>query len=293
MDWQLASEISRVVAASHVVLITALFFYRLPFWDRIIVFFLGIGVAVFLVFPMVLKIDGRGPLKALLLLFQSGFTFWFWLLAISQKRDSFKPDWRHWLLLTLKSIITILWIYPGRANILPVNPAEEFVWRAFVPASISIAFTVAAVVVSVQQMNADLVEERRRLRSLFIFWGAGGIIVAISVVLILRGPVLDIIANWLTTGMAFGACISLHFWWEHRQASGKADTETTVNASPELRELAARITAAFENEDFYQTEGLTVNGLAKHLGVQEYKVRRAINGVMGYRNFMPLSTSTV
>ena len=55
---------------------------------------------------------------------------------------------------------------------------------------------------------------------------------------------------------------------------------TTVDA-----ELVARIRAAMEVEHLYRDDTMTVAQLAKAVGSQEYLVRRAINGALGYRNF--------
>jgi AraC-like DNA-binding protein len=49
--------------------------------------------------------------------------------------------------------------------------------------------------------------------------------------------------------------------------------------------LVARIRAAMETDRLYRQEELTVAGLARALGSQEYLVRRAINQGLGYRNF--------
>ncbi|MCB1173953.1 MAG: hypothetical protein KDK39_10320 [Leptospiraceae bacterium] len=70
MNWQLASEIGRVVAASHVLLVTILFTCRLRALDRIMVFFMGLGAAVFLIFPMLLALEL--PRLVLALCAQSG-----------------------------------------------------------------------------------------------------------------------------------------------------------------------------------------------------------------------------
>jgi AraC-like DNA-binding protein len=49
--------------------------------------------------------------------------------------------------------------------------------------------------------------------------------------------------------------------------------------------LVARIRAAMETQHVYRQEALTVARLAQLLESQEYRVRRAINQGLGYRNF--------
>ena len=49
--------------------------------------------------------------------------------------------------------------------------------------------------------------------------------------------------------------------------------------------LITRIREAMELRQLYHDESLTVASLARTLGSQEYRVRRAINQGLGYRNF--------
>jgi len=49
--------------------------------------------------------------------------------------------------------------------------------------------------------------------------------------------------------------------------------------------LVDRIRTAMESERLYRREALTIAALAEALGSQEYRVRRAINQGLGYRNF--------
>jgi AraC-like DNA-binding protein len=49
--------------------------------------------------------------------------------------------------------------------------------------------------------------------------------------------------------------------------------------------LAARIVGHIETTMGWRDETLTIAGLAAQLGEQEYRVRRAINARLGYRNF--------
>jgi AraC-like DNA-binding protein len=49
--------------------------------------------------------------------------------------------------------------------------------------------------------------------------------------------------------------------------------------------LAQRLRATMADERAYRAEGFTIAALAARLGEPEYRVRRAINGEMGFRNF--------
>lgn len=60
-----------------------------------------------------------------------------------------------------------------------------------------------------------------------------------------------------------------------------APTLPPAPASP----LAGRLNAVMADERAYRAEGFTIAALAARLGEPEYRVRRAINGEMGFRNF--------
>jgi AraC-like DNA-binding protein len=49
--------------------------------------------------------------------------------------------------------------------------------------------------------------------------------------------------------------------------------------------LADRVTAEMVHRKLWKREGLGIAGLARELGTQEYRLRRAINRHLGYRNF--------
>ncbi|MFM5884823.1 MAG: helix-turn-helix transcriptional regulator, partial [Novosphingobium sp.] len=49
--------------------------------------------------------------------------------------------------------------------------------------------------------------------------------------------------------------------------------------------LAERLRAFMEHEKPHRDEGLTIAGLARQLGEQEYRLRRLINRALGHRNF--------
>jgi AraC-like DNA-binding protein len=53
----------------------------------------------------------------------------------------------------------------------------------------------------------------------------------------------------------------------------------------EDRELRKKLEVLIEEKKVYRKEGLTIRELAEMLNEQEYKVRRLINGELGFRNF--------
>ncbi len=286
MNWENASQIGRIVAASHILLVAILFTFRTRDWERVFTIFLGLGGAVFLIFPLWYQPETPLFLLVPFVLLQSGASFWFWLFTLFQMQDNFRPNWRHWMLLAAKLLITFMWAAERRVILLPIPDEQKPIWRVLLPAAMTAGFAIAALVVAARRYEDDLLETRRSMRRLMIFWGGGAIAALVVITLVLRGPLLDEIGNWLIICMSLSICMSLHIWMAQSsfdEETNKKDREP--NHSPESKQLADRIEALFSTEGYYKTEDLTVNMLSKYLGEHEYKVRRAINGVLGYRNF--------
>jgi AraC-like DNA-binding protein len=51
------------------------------------------------------------------------------------------------------------------------------------------------------------------------------------------------------------------------------------------RAVLARLDKAMDEEEVWRREDLSVRGLAEHVGLQEHRLRRLINGALGHRNF--------
>lgn len=285
MTWEVASEIGRIVAASHVLLVVGLLAYRLRSLDRLYSVFIGLGGASALVFPILYAAEPAPYVLLPFAILQSGASFWFWLFARSQGREGFRPNWKHWLLLAGKILLTLLWGARYRTLLLPIAPEQDFIWRALLPAMLTLGFAVAAVWASGSHMQDELVENRLSLRRITVFWGAGTIIAVIGITLIFRGPVLGEIGDWLSVVMALSICINIHVWLARSSPTISESATPAPLDSPELRQLAQEIEVLFREEAYYCTEGLTVGQLASRLQEKEYKVRRAINRVLGYRNF--------
>jgi AraC-like DNA-binding protein len=72
--------------------------------------------------------------------------------------------------------------------------------------------------------------------------------------------------------------------WPGATAPLPVSTPSAQERSSEQSILIKRIQKAMD-EGIWQTEGLTVAGLAQEVKAPEYQVRKAINQVLGYRNF--------
>jgi AraC-like DNA-binding protein len=285
MTWDSASGIARIVASSHVLLLVGLLAYHLSSFDRLYSVFIGLGGASALLFPILYNQETPSLVLLPFVVLQSAASFWFWLFAVSQGRENFQPSYKHWLLLTGKVLLTIIWGARYRPLLLPIDPEQDFVWRGLLPAILTLGFVVAAVWASANHMEDELVENRLSMRRITVLWGAGTMVAVMGLILLFRGPVLSEIGNWISTILAISICIHIHIWLIKSNFSVVESTVRSFAEDPDLKQIAQKIQVFMKKEDTYCTEGLTISRLASKMQEKEYKVRRAINGVLGYRNF--------
>ena len=136
----------------------------------------------------------------------------------------------------------------------------------------------------------DLVEARRNLRGRFIF--ATGFYVLLAIV-------TGFIANfedgpsWLFGVVSFGipilvAALCIAMFGIRQQDLYAAPSVPTNSPRPmddgQMR-LHDKLSIHMEQNKPHRDESLTIAALAGQLGEQEYRLRRLINGHLGYRNF--------
>ncbi|NCN09734.1 MAG: AraC family transcriptional regulator [Leptospira sp.] len=285
MTWGSASDIARIVAASHVLLLVGILAYRFRSLDRLYFVFIGLGGASALIFTILYRQEPPAFVLLPFAVLQSGASFWFWMFAVSQGRENFQPNWKHWLLLTGKIFLTITWGARYRTILLPIDPQQDFVWRALLPAVLTLGFVIAAVWASGSHMEDELVENRLSIRRITVFWGAGTIIAVMGLVLLFRGPFLSEIGDWITSLVAIAICVNIHIWLAKNSIPIVESTVRPYVDDPELKQIARKIQEFMIKDDYYCTEGLTISQLASNMQEKEYKIRRAINGILGYKNF--------
>jgi AraC-like DNA-binding protein len=220
-----------------------------------------------------------------LLALSAGNNVVFWTLTASLFDDGFRLRWWHgalWLLL----------VVGGTAGCFLASRTLGIGLTLS-----SIAFAVLAMAQAVTSWRADLVEGRRRLR-LFVV-GASAVYIAAMAVAQLAGVqrsapqdmslagaigLLAIagVAAWSL--LAVGRSQSL-FTVTADLAPPAAEEPAMPAAEPVDRQLVARLEHLMTADRAYRQDGLTIGGLARQLGLPEYRLRRLINQAMGYRNF--------
>jgi AraC-like DNA-binding protein len=248
---------------------------------------LGIGVACYLI----LEVPGGRPFNMVdFFLFAGEVSIFgiFWLFARTWFNDEESIGWRSWALVagSVCFSLTSWTIYKNSAKIYwPTDFSMRTLWLIFVLMGLWTAW---------KGRGNDLIEARRRLRIIFI-WAVGSTVVAVTLIFFTTNLILDrperypiILAVNLVIILVLLLLIT---------AMVKASPEDLF-AAPELPneasddipdaagvELAQRLQDYLLRERAYRDEAMTIAKLAAALNEREYRVRRVINGHLGYRNF--------
>ncbi len=226
-----------------------------------------------------------------------GGPFFFWLFARSLFDDNFRPGLPHWMLLAFVEVFTLFKHYRWPEALFTAIAQEPFATGMLnlFPQVISLGLVASVVFTAYAGREEDLLEGRRRLRSVFIILiGVYALAVLISEIALKnvdRAPML-------LEGLHFSTLLGFNLYFGVHglnfvqgilaAPSPKAPEKTAAeNRNPEAEnpELLARLTAIMEGDEIFREDGLTIRVLAARMNVQEYRLRRAINGALGFRNF--------
>lgn len=155
---------------------------------------------------------------------------------------------------------------------------------------VSIALVLAACIVALRHWRADLVEPRRRLRAIFVATlGVAFIAMAASeFVFGGRGAPIEVLvpAHGLLAILAFAIVVAAAA--HTPEAAARRASPMPLKVVPggaAQAALAQRVLEAMRTRELWKRERLSIRELAEELGDPEYRVRRAINRHLGYRNF--------
>jgi AraC-like DNA-binding protein len=236
---------------------------------------LGIGVTV----PFS---AWHAPLIAL----STGNVVVFWLFTRALFDDAFAMRRYHgliWIGVTAFSFVNCLWIAPlasVRVSIVAVN-------------LLVLGFIALAVLQTISNWSADLVEGRRRVRVFII--GAAAVYGGSNALLqiVTPGAEAAAIANTVNAALLVGVTAAIFFAMVRISAHDLF--ATSVAAAPPSaaaiapaaadQKLVRALLRLMADERIYRLENLTIGTLAGKLGIPEYRLRRLINQQLGYRNF--------
>ena len=178
------------------------------------------------------------------------------------------------------------------------QPHAKFVVYEVVPSVLQIVMLGFALVWTLRESEADLVEARRKIRAVLVVVSVAHIVLTLLVerlaMQIWALPVdafFPVHAGITALGLLLSGTIVLLLL---RPDAARfvdplrpAPVATAADVSRHAHD-AARIRDAFESERVYRRMGLTVGALAEHLKIPEYRLRSLIHSELGYRNFNTL-----
>ena len=214
------------------------------------------------------------PFIALALLVPAAF----WHLACTVFRDDFRAPGYVYLLAILTAVLGLVGFSTG--------PGEDMDWIDWLSQAVKLAWVMAAFLVMLKDWRVDLVEHRRRLRSLVI-WGGGIYIVVIMVVELFITGQAPATIELLNVSLIFLLVTALALNLLAIDSRNIFAHMTALPAEPQSTHspLASKVLESMELQRTYATEGLTLQQLARELQTQPHQLRRVINGELGYRNF--------
>ena len=218
-----------------------------------------------------------------------------WLLAVRLFSESGPPGRWHFAAPVLLVPPTMAGDY-GRFGLGLLGDVPDLAF-AFLLAGRAAAMLLllAACATAIAHWRVDLVERRRRARAAFVtFAGAAFLAMAGSTFLFDgRGAPLDVLlpAHLLLLAATFAAVVFVAndglrlLEDEAPAAAAQRPALALVRIDAPEAALAQRIVAQMQARELWRRERLSVRELAAEIGAQEYRVRRAINRHLGYRNF--------
>jgi AraC-like DNA-binding protein len=212
----------------------------------------------------------------------------FWLFTRALFDDAFRMRWWHaliWIAVTAFSFVNCLWIAPVasvRVSVVAVN-------------LLVLGFIALAVIQSVSNWSADLVEGRRRVRVFIVTAAAlyGGLNALLQITV--SGAEAAVIAYAVNAALLAGVTAAIFLAMirvsadDLFPASAVIAPLSTAAVVPETsatdQKLVDALLRLMADERIYRLENLTIGTLATKLGIPEYRLRRLINQRLGYRNF--------
>jgi AraC-like DNA-binding protein len=226
------------------------------------------------------------PWHAALIAISTGNVVVFWLFARALFDDTFVT--RRWFALPWAGMVGLSLI-----NCLVLVPAGVIEPRIFavVINLLSLGFVALAVGQTVASWSADLVEQRRRLRVFVVvltaLYAGSDIVAQLLVPAGSTAFVATANAVILAAVVIAIACSLLRVSGEtiFPAVTAQVAAAAVPAASIGDRRLLDALMRLMADERIYRHEGITIGTLAGKLAVPEYKLRRLINGELGYRNF--------
>ena len=225
--------------------------------------------------PVVYSILAIGPILLPVL---------FWLLSKSIFDDHFKMKSTFFILILIFLLAHYLFFYLTKITGISSDIKNLLL---LIPKIFSFLFMAFGVWEAARNRKNDLIDARLRFRNTFILVTASLIGITLIVESIQIAQSTPEILPTIQKGAIF--LLTLSFIYFNMELdlgffirTEKEKTEVVIDSGPQIAEKISKLLA---DEKIYRTEGLTIGQLAEILKEREYRVRRTINGQLGFRNF--------
>jgi AraC-like DNA-binding protein len=228
---------------------------------------------------------GQTPLDMLFELGSVCVPALFWIFARTWFNDAARVGRRGWLAIaaSMVAVSVVIFTYPTKPLL--------FYVAAPVMRILMFAFAIAGLWEAWRGRDGDLIESRRALRLQLVgVVGAFVIVTNATEILVQNDLAPDYWRSLIELGiliMSFGFCAAMFVLSQPLLfgAPVLAETRGTNGQGGDDGALVERLRAHMTANLSWRDESLTIAGLAAQLGEQEYRLRRAINGTLGHRNF--------
>ncbi len=211
-----------------------------------------------------------------------------WLFSLSLFQDHFKLNRYHVLVSAGYLLLSRILEYEFRND----------VWGVLGPLLVihglsRVGLLVHAIYIAWQGWAEDLLENRRKFRSVYIVLVTGVSAVIFFIEVIYR-PDVPTAALHLWQSASFAALASTIAWFAVAPRKGLLDAKTVTVSEKKAAEKTANASDKLDlktinklvvEEEGYLEAGLTIAKLAQDAKLPEHRLRRLINQHMGYRNF--------
>jgi AraC-like DNA-binding protein len=207
----------------------------------------------------------------------------FWLFAHVWFSDSTQVGRARWAAVGAFALIPALQI----ASILLTG---AFAFPLWVAVRVGMAaFAAMGLWIAWRGRDNDLVESRRRFRTTLV-WLIGCFAIWVNFMEMMplpsaQGQALRNLTEIAILASTFVVSAAL-YGFANPELFAPAERPDAAAKPPQAPSpLAERLRTHMTHERPYRAEGLTIAALAAQLGEQEYRLRRLINGELGFRNF--------
>ncbi|MBA4747264.1 MAG: helix-turn-helix transcriptional regulator [Sphingopyxis sp.] len=208
----------------------------------------------------------------------------FWIFARTWFNDAARVGWSGWLAIMTSMVMVSL-------VLVSIEPRTQLFYVAAPTMRVLMfAFATLGLWEAWRGRDGDLVEERRSMRLALV--GAVGAFVILTnavEVLVYSDLAPDYWRSLIELGvllLTFGFCAAMFNISQPLLFSAASTAPLRPRAAlPEDDAIVARLRAHMQERLVWRDETLTIAALAAQLGEPEYRLRRAINGTLGHRNF--------